>query len=139
MENEQEALATAGEPEILKMLRDQREAFKTIKAKRERFPKTLQAFGELAIETAQLEGELTITVSELISSAGDPKAMNLDVVDIIAHEKRSFPALAELAKKLFDAHIKDPALRKPFHEKLVGHVSKWLPLGRAFNDNDFDK
>ena len=23
--------------------------------------------------------------------------------------------------------------------ELVGHVSKWLPLGRAFNGNDFDR
>ena len=45
----------------------------------------------------------------------DPKMANPNVVNAIARERRSFPVLADLVKKLFDARVKDAKSAKPFH------------------------
>jgi hypothetical protein len=97
----------------LKAFQDIREKFKVKKA---RFPKILQALGELAVESTQLEMELRIVLCQLLT-ARHPE-MNPDVVNAIAQERRKFEALADLVKKLFNVHIKDEKKRKPFHNAI---------------------
>jgi hypothetical protein len=99
-----------------KALRDSREAFRKVKAKEARFPKILQALGELAVESTQLEDELKIAVSELLNPTHSE--VNLDVVNAIAQERRTFDKLADLVKELFKAYIVDEEKRKPFHAAL---------------------
>jgi hypothetical protein len=98
----------------LNVFPDIREKFKEKKA---RFPKVLQALGELAVESTQLEGELKIVLCQLLT-ARHPDT-NPDVVNAIAQERRKLEALADLVKKIFNAHIEDEKKRKPFHEALA--------------------
>src|SRR5260370_15149490 len=93
-----------------KAFQDIREKFK---AKKTMFPKVLQALGALAVESTQLEMELRIVLCQLLT-ARHPE-MNPDVVNAIAQERRKFEALADLVKKLFNAHIKDEKRRKTLH------------------------
>lgn len=99
-----------------KALLDIRELFQKVRAKKTRFPKILQALGELAVESTQLEGELKIALCQLLT-AGHPE-MNPDVVNAIAQERRTFDKLADLVKELFNARIVDEEKRKPFHAAL---------------------
>jgi len=99
-----------------KALLDNRELFQKVRAKKTRFPRILQALGELAVESSQLERELQIALCQLLT-AGHPK-MNPDVVNAIAQEKRPFGKLADLVKELFNARIVDEEKRKPFHAAL---------------------
>jgi hypothetical protein len=109
--------------ELLKAFQEGRETFQQARAKmmakKAQFPKIFQALGELAVKAAQSESELTITLCDLIvGPITDPKIVNPDVVNAIAQEKRSFPVLADLVKKLFDARVKDYKKRKPFHSAI---------------------
>jgi hypothetical protein len=108
--------------ELIKSFQEGRATFEQVRAKmatkQAQFPKIFQALGELAVESAQLESELTITLCELVVGPMDPKRVNVEVVNAIAQERRSFPVLANLVKKLFNAYIKDEERRKPFHATL---------------------
>jgi hypothetical protein len=121
-ENDQQGTPTMAE--LLKAWKEGRANFEKMRArmsaKKAKFPKIYQALGELAVESTQLETELTITLCQLvIGPIIDPKQVNPDVVNAIAQEKRSFPVLANLVKKLFNARIKDQNKRKPFHDALT--------------------
>src|SRR5467141_2707747 len=98
-----------------KALLDNRELFQK-KAKKTRFPRILQALGELAVESSQLERELKIALCQLLT--GDHPEMNPNVVNAIAQERRPFGKLADLVKELFNARVVDKEKRKPFHAAL---------------------
>jgi hypothetical protein len=112
----------------LKAFQDIREKFK---AKKTMYPKVLQALGALAVESTQLEMELRIVLCQLLT-ARHPE-MNPDVVNAIAQERRKFEALADLVKKLFNAHIKDEKRRKPFHNALAEAKSLMTERGHRIH------
>jgi hypothetical protein len=64
---------------VSKALLANRELFQKLRAKKTRFPKIVQALGELAVESSQLERELQIALCHLLTE-GHPE-MNPDVVN----------------------------------------------------------
>jgi hypothetical protein len=109
--------------ELIRAFQAGKGGFEQIRArmnrKQERFPEIYRALGELAVEATKLESELTITLCQLlVGPIKDPKSINVDVVNAIASERRSFPQLADFVQKIFNAYVTDKDARKDLQSVL---------------------